>query len=109
MTEFPQLDSGLAVHVFNLVEDPIVLSTKQWNLYGRVIVIQVQGRQVQSYTGTGNKRNATCLGVNNAGGLTRVVKCYNWQGEGHMAWKCTQPKRLRNVAWFKEKAMLAEA
>nr|GEX47878.1 hypothetical protein [Tanacetum cinerariifolium] len=29
--------------------------------------------------------------------------------EGHMARKCTQPKRTRNAAWFKEKAMLAEA
>ncbi|GJR52322.1 hypothetical protein Tco_1402843 [Tanacetum coccineum] len=30
-------------------------------------------------------------------------------GEGHMARQCTQPKRPRNVAWFKEKSMLAEA
>nr|GEW39999.1 hypothetical protein [Tanacetum cinerariifolium] len=30
-------------------------------------------------------------------------------GEGHMARQCTQPKRQRNVAWYKEKAMLAEA
>nr|GEV09187.1 hypothetical protein [Tanacetum cinerariifolium] len=29
--------------------------------------------------------------------------------EGHMERPCTQPKRLRNVAWFKEKLMLAEA
>nr|GEW50381.1 integrase, catalytic region, zinc finger, CCHC-type, peptidase aspartic, catalytic [Tanacetum cinerariifolium] len=29
--------------------------------------------------------------------------------EGHMARQCTQPKRTRNAAWFKEKAMLAEA
>ncbi|GJT17223.1 hypothetical protein Tco_0875929 [Tanacetum coccineum] len=29
--------------------------------------------------------------------------------EGHMARQCTQPKRPRNAAWFKEKAMLAEA
>nr|GEZ19601.1 zf-CCHC domain-containing protein/RVP_2 domain-containing protein [Tanacetum cinerariifolium] len=41
--------------------------------------------------------------------VARVVKCYNCQGEGHMARQCTQPKRLRNTAWFKEKAMLAEA
>ncbi|GJY42943.1 integrase, catalytic region, zinc finger, CCHC-type containing protein [Tanacetum coccineum] len=40
---------------------------------------------------------------------SRVVKCYNCQGEGHMARQCTQPKRLRNAAWYKEKAMLAEA
>nr|GEU58237.1 integrase, catalytic region, zinc finger, CCHC-type, peptidase aspartic, catalytic [Tanacetum cinerariifolium] len=39
----------------------------------------------------------------------RVVKCYNCQGKGHMARQCTQPKRPRNVAWYKDKAMLAEA
>ncbi|GJS25167.1 retrovirus-related pol polyprotein from transposon TNT 1-94, partial [Tanacetum coccineum] len=39
----------------------------------------------------------------------RVVKCYNCQGEGHMARQCTQPKRPRYAAWFKEKAMLAKA
>ncbi|GKB19636.1 retrovirus-related pol polyprotein from transposon TNT 1-94 [Tanacetum coccineum] len=49
------------------------------------------------------------LGGNNASGQTRVVKCYNCQGEGHMARQCTQPKQPRNAAWYKEKAMLAEA
>ncbi|GKD65892.1 hypothetical protein Tco_1308000, partial [Tanacetum coccineum] len=29
--------------------------------------------------------------------------------EGHMAKQCTQPKRPRNSAWFKEKLMLVEA
>ncbi|GKA56556.1 hypothetical protein Tco_0755628 [Tanacetum coccineum] len=29
--------------------------------------------------------------------------------EGHTARQCTQPKRLRNAAWYKDKAMLAEA
>nr|GFB22750.1 retrovirus-related Pol polyprotein from transposon TNT 1-94 [Tanacetum cinerariifolium]GFB31460.1 retrovirus-related Pol polyprotein from transposon TNT 1-94 [Tanacetum cinerariifolium] len=29
--------------------------------------------------------------------------------EGHMSRQCTQPKRRRNAAWFKDKAMLAEA
>nr|GEU76533.1 hypothetical protein [Tanacetum cinerariifolium] len=46
---------------------------------------------------------------NTTSGQERVVKCYNYQGEGHMARKCTQPKRQRNAAWYKEKAMLAEA
>nr|GEV86960.1 hypothetical protein [Tanacetum cinerariifolium] len=40
---------------------------------------------------------------------SRVVKCYNCQGEGYMARQCTQPKRTMNAAWFKEKAMLAKA
>ncbi|GJS39469.1 retrovirus-related pol polyprotein from transposon TNT 1-94 [Tanacetum coccineum] len=46
---------------------------------------------------------------NTTSGHARVVKCYNCQGEGHMARQCTQPKRPRNAAWYKEKAMLAEA
>nr|GEX54502.1 ARID DNA-binding domain-containing protein [Tanacetum cinerariifolium] len=40
---------------------------------------------------------------------TRVVKCYNYQGEGHMARQCTKPKRPRNSAWFKEKMLLVQA
>nr|GEX04011.1 retrovirus-related Pol polyprotein from transposon TNT 1-94 [Tanacetum cinerariifolium] len=31
------------------------------------------------------------------------------KGEGHMARQCTQPKRLRNSAWFKEKMLLVQA
>ncbi|GJY23624.1 hypothetical protein Tco_0397282 [Tanacetum coccineum] len=30
-------------------------------------------------------------------------------GEGHMARQCTQPKRLRNATWYKDKEMLVEA
>ncbi|GJX32853.1 phosphopantothenoylcysteine decarboxylase-like protein [Tanacetum coccineum] len=55
------------------------------------------------------KRNATSSRGNTTSGQARVVKCYNCQGEGHTARQCTQPKRLRNEAWYKEKAMLAEA
>nr|GEW11709.1 hypothetical protein [Tanacetum cinerariifolium] len=38
-----------------------------------------------------------------------LLQCYNCQGEGHMARQCTQPKRQRNAAWYKEKAMLTES
>nr|GEW11300.1 hypothetical protein [Tanacetum cinerariifolium] len=48
----------------------------------RVIMQQVQGRQDQSNSGT---------------------------GEGHMARQCTQPKRPRTETWYMKKAMLAEA
>ncbi|GJZ96331.1 integrase, catalytic region, zinc finger, CCHC-type containing protein, partial [Tanacetum coccineum] len=54
------------------------------------------------------KSNATNLMGNITSGQARVVKCYTCQGEGHMARQCTQPKRPRNAAWYKEKAMLAE-
>ncbi|GJV77493.1 phosphopantothenoylcysteine decarboxylase-like protein [Tanacetum coccineum] len=75
----------------------------------RVTVQQVQGRQGPNYSGTTYKSNATSSRGNTTSGLARVVKCYNCQGEGHMARQCTQPKRLRNAAWYKEKAMLTEA
>ncbi|GKG25000.1 retrovirus-related pol polyprotein from transposon TNT 1-94, partial [Tanacetum coccineum] len=54
------------------------------------------------------KRNATRFGGNNAAGQARVDKCYNCQGERHMARQCTQPKRPRNFAWFKEKMLLVQ-
>ncbi|GJX03364.1 retrovirus-related pol polyprotein from transposon TNT 1-94 [Tanacetum coccineum] len=56
---------------------------------GGVTLQTVQGRQNQSQA--------------------KVIKCYNCQEEGHMERQRTKPKRLRNSAWFKEKAMLAEA
>ncbi|GJT26148.1 hypothetical protein Tco_0906423 [Tanacetum coccineum] len=76
---------------------------------GRVTVQQVKGRQNLSYTRTRNIGIATTSKGNVAASPSRVVKCYNYQGEGHIARQCTQPKRPRNAAWFKEKLMLAEA
>ncbi|GJT93773.1 hypothetical protein Tco_1082618 [Tanacetum coccineum] len=111
--EFPQLDSGLAVPMFQQGEDPIECINKAMAFlfvvasrfppsnnqlrtssnprnqatiqYGRVTIQQVQERHHQSYAGIGNKRIATTSKGNVAVGLTRVVKCYNYQGEWHMA------------------------
>ncbi|GKA38583.1 retrovirus-related pol polyprotein from transposon TNT 1-94 [Tanacetum coccineum] len=103
-----------AIPVFSLGDDLITYLNKAMAFLtivasSRVTVQQVHGRQGQSYSGTGYKSNATSFGGNNASGQAKVVKCYSCQGEGHMARQCTQPKRPRNVAWYKEKAMLAEA
>ncbi|GKC57580.1 hypothetical protein Tco_1085178 [Tanacetum coccineum] len=76
--------------VFNQGDDPIDCLNKEMAFLtdvasSRVTVQQVQGRQGQSYAGN------------------------SYKGEGHMDRQCTQLKRPRNAAWFKEKAMLAEA
>ncbi|GJX22764.1 retrovirus-related pol polyprotein from transposon TNT 1-94 [Tanacetum coccineum] len=42
-------------------------------------------------------------------GQEKVIRCYNCQGEGHMARQCTKPKRPKNSEWFKEKMLLVEA
>ncbi|GKE23516.1 integrase, catalytic region, zinc finger, CCHC-type containing protein [Tanacetum coccineum] len=138
MTESPFVDSGFVVLVFSPRDDLIACLNKAMafltavassrfpttnnqlrtssNLRkqatiqdGRVTVQQVQGRQGQNYSGHTYKGNATSSRGNDASGQARVVKCYNCQGEGHRARQCTQPKRPRNAAWYKEKAMLAEA
>ncbi|GJX63895.1 hypothetical protein Tco_0296795 [Tanacetum coccineum] len=137
MTESPLVDFRFVVPVFSLGDDPIACINKAIAFLtvvassrfpstnnqlrtssnprnqatiqdGRVIVQQVQGRQGQSYSSTGYKSNATSSRGNNASGQARFVKCYNFQGEAHMARQCTQPKRLRNAAWYKDKAMLAK-
>nr|GEU50229.1 hypothetical protein [Tanacetum cinerariifolium] len=97
---FPPLNNQLRT-----LSNPINQATIQ---YGRITVQKIQGRQNQSYAGTKNRGIATTLKRNVAASQPRVMKCYNCQG-GHMARQCTQPKRPRNVAWFKEKLMLAEA
>nr|GEY36275.1 hypothetical protein [Tanacetum cinerariifolium] len=138
MTESPFIDSGFVVPVFSPRDDPIAYLNKAMEFLtavassrfpstnnqlrtsfntrnqaiiqgGRVTVQQVQGRQRKTYFGTTYKDNATSSKENTTSGHARVVKCYNYQGEGHMARQCTQPKRPRNTSWYKEKAILAEA
>ncbi|GJT99523.1 retrovirus-related pol polyprotein from transposon TNT 1-94 [Tanacetum coccineum] len=111
----PEWNSGFAFPVFSPGDDLIAYLNKadmenQATIQdGRVTVQQVQGRQGENYSGNTYKSNATSSRGNTTSGQARVVKCYNCQSEGHMAGQCTQPKRLRNAAWHKEKAMLAEA
>ncbi|GKD51717.1 integrase, catalytic region, zinc finger, CCHC-type containing protein [Tanacetum coccineum] len=87
MTESPFVDSGFVVPVFSLGDDPIACLNKAMAFL--IVVASLRG--------------------NTASEHARIVKCYNCQGKGHMARQCTQPNRPRNAAWYKEKAMLAEA
>nr|GEX83350.1 copia protein [Tanacetum cinerariifolium] len=91
------LDSGLAVPMFQQREGPIECINKAMEFLSvvasRVTVQQVQGRQNQSYASTENRGIATTSKGNVVAGPSRVVMCYNHQGEGHMARQCTQPKR----------------
>ncbi|GJR42799.1 hypothetical protein Tco_1310902, partial [Tanacetum coccineum] len=49
------------------------------------------------------------LSHGNSSGQAKVVKCYNCQGEWHMARQFTQPKRKRDDSWFKDKVLLVQA
>ncbi|GJV86239.1 putative reverse transcriptase domain-containing protein [Tanacetum coccineum] len=75
---------------------------------GRITVQQVQGRQGQNVVSLCSQGNV--LGSRgNTSGQAKVIKCYNYQGEGHMARECTHPKRRRDATWFKEKVLLIQA
>ncbi|GKA44356.1 retrovirus-related pol polyprotein from transposon TNT 1-94 [Tanacetum coccineum] len=39
----------------------------------------------------------------------RAIKCFNYQGEGHMARQCPKPKRKRDATWFREIVLLVKA
>ncbi|GKE70084.1 gag-pol polyprotein, partial [Tanacetum coccineum] len=138
MAEFPLIDSGLAVPVFKQGDDPndainkmmLFLSTvvtyrfpstnnqlrKSSNLRqqatihdGRVTVQQVQGRQTSFVVGmSGTRANISGTGGNNLG-QQGVVKCFNCQGEAHMARQCPKPKRKRDATWFRDKVLMVEA
>ncbi|GJX16349.1 retrovirus-related pol polyprotein from transposon TNT 1-94 [Tanacetum coccineum] len=82
---------------------------------GRVVVQNVQGQQNRGHGNNARGTGAASYGgahnrVGNANpGQARQVKCYNYNGVGHIARNCTQPKRPQNSEYFKDKMLLMQA
>nr|GEX73516.1 hypothetical protein [Tanacetum cinerariifolium] len=96
-----QPDTRLAIPTFLPTDDPIASLNKA---------------TIQSHSYAGNAGNNQALGawVINTGGNTganqpRVIRCYNCNGEGHMAKQCTTKKRVKDSKWFKDKMLLTHA
>nr|GEW55584.1 hypothetical protein [Tanacetum cinerariifolium] len=73
---------------------------------GRVTIQPIQGRQ--NHMSTGSSR-PFASGSGGPSGRQRVIVCYNCKGEGHMAKQCTNPKRMCDAEWFKDKVLLVQA
>nr|GEU89262.1 hypothetical protein [Tanacetum cinerariifolium] len=117
LAEFPQIDSGLAVHVFKKEDDPIDAINKMMSFMlaivsssfpttnnqlrnylnprqqetihnGRVTLQPVQGRQ-GSFAASTSRTRTSILGTSrNNSGQQRVVKCFNFQGEDLRVAEC---------------------
>ncbi|GJY72241.1 retrovirus-related pol polyprotein from transposon TNT 1-94 [Tanacetum coccineum] len=109
MTESPFGDSGFAVPVFSPKDDLIACLNKAMAFLMDVASSRFPTTNNQLRTSSNPRNQATIQDGRVTVQQTRVVKCYNCQGEGHMARQCTQLKRPRNATWYKEKALLAEA
>nr|GEX01624.1 uncharacterized mitochondrial protein AtMg00810-like [Tanacetum cinerariifolium] len=81
----------------------------------QVVVQNVQGRQNR---GQGNNLRGTGAAGNKGAqnrvrnvnlGQARQIKCYNYNGIGHIARNYTQPKRPQNSKYFKDKMSLMQA
>ncbi|GJS39052.1 integrase, catalytic region, zinc finger, CCHC-type containing protein [Tanacetum coccineum] len=132
--EFPQLDSGLIVLVFQKGDDPIdainhmmsfltAVVTSRYHTTnnqlrnslnlrqqatindGRVILQPIQGRQTSFAVGT--TRTYTPGASRSNFRKQRTFICYNCKGEGHMSKQCTKPKRKWDDSWFKDKVLLS--
>nr|GEY64480.1 hypothetical protein [Tanacetum cinerariifolium] len=97
-------ENGLVVPMFSQGDDLIACINKAMAFLSAVAASRFPSTNNQLKTSYNLRNQATIRD-----GRAKVVKCYNCQGEGCMARKCTQPKRPRNAAWFKEKEMLVEA
>ncbi|GKA47134.1 copia protein [Tanacetum coccineum] len=107
----PQHSVSLFLH-FRKERIQLNVSIKQWHSY----LLWHQGFHLQTINSERlpileirNRVIATTSRGNYAAGQAKIVKCYNCLRERHMVKQCTQPKRPRSSAWFKEKLMLAEA
>ncbi|GJR92824.1 retrovirus-related pol polyprotein from transposon TNT 1-94 [Tanacetum coccineum] len=68
----------------------------------KVVVQDVVGRN------TGNVGGQNRGGIINPG-QAKPIKCYNYNGLGHIARECPRPKRLQDSDYFKDKMLLMQA
>ncbi|GKA08335.1 retrovirus-related pol polyprotein from transposon TNT 1-94 [Tanacetum coccineum] len=109
-----QLDSGLSPSD-NLIENLTNTLALLTQSYKTVVVQNVQGRQNREQGNNAWGAGAASYGgaqnrVGNANpGQAKQVKCYNYNGIGHIARNCTQPKHPQNSEYIKDKMLLMQA
>ncbi|GKE63179.1 retrovirus-related pol polyprotein from transposon TNT 1-94, partial [Tanacetum coccineum] len=110
-----QPDTGLAIPTFLPTDDPLASLNKAMMFLSSVYRSKFHPTNNQLRTSSNLRTQATLQNgqvlVQNVQGANqpRVIRCYNCNGEGHMAKQCTVRKRVKDSEWFKEKMLLAQA
>ncbi|GJT44226.1 hypothetical protein Tco_0952941 [Tanacetum coccineum] len=100
--QFGLCERGFAVPVFSPGDDTIVCLNKAMTFLTAVASSRYPSTNNQLRTSSNLRNQAT---IQDGRVIVQQVK----GRQGHMARQCTQPRRPQNTAWYKDKAMLAEA
>ncbi|GKF28187.1 hypothetical protein Tco_0094529, partial [Tanacetum coccineum] len=109
LTESPFVDSGFVVPIFSLGDDPIACLNKAMAFLTAVTSSRFLSTNNQLITSSNPRNQATIQDGRVTVQQVQGIQGQSYSGKGHMARQCTQPKRPRNAATYKEKAMLVEA
>nr|GEU66474.1 hypothetical protein [Tanacetum cinerariifolium] len=95
--------------IWPMIEENRVTRTKKYAELSAIEKLQADWETKFHAVGTsGTRANTSGIGGSYSG-HQRIVKCFNCQGEGHMARQCLKPKRKWDATWFREKVLLVEA
>nr|GEW04029.1 hypothetical protein [Tanacetum cinerariifolium] len=134
-SEFSSPETGLVVLVFQKGDDPIDAINHMMSFLTSVVTSRYPATNNQLQTSSNPRHQATindgrvtiqpiqrrqnhmlaglsrpfASGYGGTSGRQRVIVCYNYKGEAHMAKQCTKPKRKRDADWFKDKVLLVQA
>ncbi|GKD82859.1 integrase, catalytic region, zinc finger, CCHC-type containing protein [Tanacetum coccineum] len=117
-SNYDQLYAYLKQHEAHANENKMILDQFTQHTVDPLALMSNVSHQHRQNKGQGN--NARGAGAAGYGGAqnrvgnanprqARQIKCYNYNGIGHIARNCTQPKRLHNSEYFKDKMLLMQA
>ncbi|GJW56296.1 hypothetical protein Tco_0103027 [Tanacetum coccineum] len=108
-SEFPQLDSGLIVPVFQKGDDPIDAINHMMSFLTAVVTSRYPTTNNQLRNSSNPRQQAT---INNGRVTLQPIQGRQTSlaaGECHMSKQCTKPKRKQDDSWFKDKVLLVQA
>ncbi|GJX48961.1 hypothetical protein Tco_0275806 [Tanacetum coccineum] len=108
-SEFPQLDSGLIVPVFQKGDDPIDAINHMMSFLPAVVTSRYPTTNNQLRNLSNPRKQDT---INDGRVTLQPIQGRHTSlatGQGHMSKQYTKPKRKRDDSWFKDKVLLIQA